>query len=1015
MNKNSWFEHSILRRALALLSVLVLTVGILPAAALAETKYGFINDDDVRFRKQASSTEVWTMLDTGWVVEIRSEKRSGGEDYYYVVSNIPKHLDRTYYGYINQDYVTLMTAEEVTAWKNKGGNGGEISTGSSEPAVMTDYARPNNASTNYYSFDGSSLTSLGLLSASEAYYVSGSSTINDEAYYIISVNNVNCYVRADAMTMITTGDSAATPGKAPEGHIGIIRLVADGTVNLRSSATMRSDNVVHKVKQGTELPYYKTVQSGNHTWYYCYNAGSEEYGYIIDNFAKVISTVATQPPASTATATPKPGASGTAIGQVKITPEGSTHIRKTTKINSNNVAAKAEQGDILPYYAVSVVNGSRWYYVYHAGKDVFGYVLGSCVDVVGGEANAPTVKPSATPKPNDSTVKGYIVLTAGGVNLRKTASTGAATLGQFDKGDIFPYYSTTVKGSVTWYKAATEEGVGYFHGDFCSPSDASGDPIAPNPGSPAETESFVVTTKDKVYLRKSASTKAGTYGQIKDKGTLIPIVGAKARNNGYDWYRVEYNGNTGYIRSDCVKVLTKEEAEHYQSTGALPTPKPTPTPAPKPTEYIITTVDKVWVRKSPSTKAGTAGQLKEGAVFKFTGTTKVSGVTWYEVPFDGATRYIKGNCVKVMTNNEYNQYLAGLPTPTPAPTPTPEPDPSTLSDLALTRIEKVIVRGSGKASGKQLALVYRAETECKLLGQTNKSDGYTWYYLKVQGTTGWIRGDLIRVLTKTEAAMYEKVGDPDAKPEASYTTLQFGATGEAVTNLQKRLKQLGYLTDAQVTGTYDEATKSAIKKYQGDHEITVDGIAGSITQHSLFGTVETGYYNQNNGSSTTVVLHKPELIDWYKGGIQQIFPRRGIAVLTDVRTGISFKIKRWSGGDHADVEPLTAADTAAMCRIYKVKDAQEINDKNLYQRRPVLITIGSHSYAASMFGMPHNYPAGDTISGNDFYGQFCIHFTNSQLHDGKGVDKPSAKNGYFSHTMAIKEAYETAVEKLNIK
>lgn len=1027
MNNHTWFNHPVVRRAFSLLSALILVAGFLPVASVqAEAQYGYVNYDEVRFRRQVNSTTTWALLDSGWVVEIRDEKSSGGEAYYYVVSNIPKHLDREYYGYINQDYITLMTAEEVAAWESKGGNGGEVetpsdtTTGEETPAVMTNYARPNNASTNYYSFDGNALTSLGLLSASEAYYVSGSTTINNDAYYIITVNGVNCYVKADSMAMITTDDSTGSEEEEedtvtiPEGSIGVIRIVPEGKTNMRSSAAMLSDNVIQKIPQDTELPYYRTVKSGNKTWYYCYNASSDEYGYILGSCAKVISTTEASAPSDTVTATPKPDASGTAIGQVKITPSGKTNIRKAAKVNSNNVVAQAEQGDILPYYATSVVNGSRWYYVYHADKDVFGYVLGTCAEIVSGTADAPTLKPAATATPNGTSIVGYVVLTSGGVNLREKASTGAEVIGRFDKGDVFPYYSTTVKGSTTWYKVSTEDGMGYFHGDFCTPSDSKGNPV--NGSNEAEGASgYVVTTVDKLYLRKTASTSAGTYGQIKNKGTLLQIVGDKKTNNGYTWYNVEYEGDIGYVRGDCVTVLTDEEAEAYKESGVLPTPTPSPTPKPQPTEYIITIVDNVWIRKSPSTKANTAGQVKKGAVLQFDNTTTVSGALWYEITFDGATRYIKGSCVKVLTDAEYNEYLAGLPTPTPTPSPTPEPDPATMSSVALTTMEKVIVRAAGNSNGKQLTLIYREGTECTLLGKTNKSDGFTWYYLKVSGTTGWIRGDLLRVLTKTEAEMYEKLGDPDAKPEASYTTLQIGSTGDAVTTLQNRLVQLGYLTSAQVSGVYDVNTREAIEDFQEDNDLTVDGIAGSLTQHALFGTVEEGYYNQNNGSSTSVKLYKPELIDWYTGGIQSIFYKGAVATVTDVRTGISFKVKRWSGGDHADVEPLTAADTAAMCRIYGVDDAQEISDKNYYQRRPLLVTINGHSYCASMYGIPHNYPAGDTISGNDFYGQFCIHFTNSQLHDGKGIDTPSAKNNYFSHTMAIEEAYETAVEKLNIK
>ena len=129
--------------------------------------------------------------------------------------------------------------------------------------------------------------------------------------------------------------------------------------------------------------------------------------------------------------------------------------------------------------------------------------------------------------------------------------------------------------------------------------------------------------------------------------------------------------------------------------------------------------------------------------------------------------------------------------------------------------------------------------------------------------------------------------------------------------------------------------------------------------------------------------------------------------MTDVKTGISFKVKRWSGGLHADVEPYTASDTKKMCQIYGVKNAQTISDLNLYQRRAILVTIGTHSYAASMYGVPHNYPEGDTIDDNNFKGQFCIHFIDSKVHKSKKVDS--------DHQHAIRYAYANAESILSKK
>ena len=110
-----------------------------------------------------------------------------------------------------------------------------------------------------------------------------------------------------------------------------------------------------------------------------------------------------------------------------------------------------------------------------------------------------------------------------------------------------------------------------------------------------------------------------------------------------------------------------------------------------------------------------------------------------------------------------------------------------------------------------------------------------------------------------------------------------------------------------------------------------------------------------------------------------------------MKTGIVWWAHRWAGGSHADVEPLTAADSARLCKIYGVSDPDDIAKKNMWQRRPCLVTIGTRTFACSLYGVPHNYPDGDTIATNNFKGQVCIHFTNSKTHGGNKVDSYHAE------------------------
>ena len=116
--------------------------------------------------------------------------------------------------------------------------------------------------------------------------------------------------------------------------------------------------------------------------------------------------------------------------------------------------------------------------------------------------------------------------------------------------------------------------------------------------------------------------------------------------------------------------------------------------------------------------------------------------------------------------------------------------------------------------------------------------------------------------------------------------------------------------------------------------------------------------------------------DWWTGSISTVFKRGMTGTVTDVDTGLSFQIKRTGGVNHLDAQPLTAADTAVMYRIYGYQWS--------WTRRAIWVTVGGVTYAASMNGMPHG--ESDSMPDNDFDGCFCIHFLNSRTHSGNRLD-----------------------------
>ena len=215
--------------------------------------------------------------------------------------------------------------------------------------------------------------------------------------------------------------------------------------------------------------------------------------------------------------------------------------------------------------------------------------------------------------------------------------------------------------------------------------------------------------------------------------------------------------------------------------------------------------------------------------------------------------------------------------------------------------------------------------------------------------------------TSAVAADSSSTDDPDT---TDYPTLRSGDTGAEVTKMQQALVNLKYTLS--VTGTYDAATKDAVIGFQQRNQLSVDGVAGPNTLQKLYsgncvtGDTEISYPDTSidgpNGSQV-------QLLHWFND-VKPTLKNGQCMEAYDPETGISWTLRVMSRGRHADVEPLTAADTAAMNQAFGNKESW--GPKVVY----VLLPDGRWSIAST-----HNVAhGGQTISDNNFDGQNCVHF-----------------------------------------
>ncbi|GAK13079.1 peptidoglycan-binding protein [Geomicrobium sp. JCM 19039] len=104
------------------------------------------------------------------------------------------------------------------------------------------------------------------------------------------------------------------------------------------------------------------------------------------------------------------------------------------------------------------------------------------------------------------------------------------------------------------------------------------------------------------------------------------------------------------------------------------------------------------------------------------------------------------------------------------------------------------------------------------------------------GVDGLVGPQTHRTLSDSPKRAGESAGSGSGSTPTtpSNTVLRQGAQGQAVTNLQQQLRDNGYMNIAP-TGVFGDLTYQAVRKFQRDKGLVVDGIAGPATFGALNG------------------------------------------------------------------------------------------------------------------------------------------------------------------------------------
>ena len=243
-----------------------------------------------------------------------------------------------------------------------------------------------------------------------------------------------------------------------------------------------------------------------------------------------------------------------------------------------------------------------------------------------------------------------------------------------------------------------------------------------------------------------------------------------------------------------------------------------------------------------------------------------------------------------------------------------------------------------------------------------------WAKVKVSGKTGYMP---VKYLTKASSS---KNSGKAAKRTAAYISKNTYVYQKASSSSSRR--SVSTNTKVYVTG-----------KSGGYYK--VQNKSGSVTGYVKVGCVSKSKVSTGSAASSgSDWKSKVVKMDWFGEG-KNVLKKGKYGYIYDIDTGIELRIKRMGGHNHADVEPASAADTAKLLRVAKGNFS--------WKSHAVILKAGGKYVACGINTEPH----GDqTISNNNYDGQFCLHMVGSITHGSEKVNE--------AHQKSIDRAYNWA-------
>ena len=327
-----------------------------------------------------------------------------------------------------------------------------------------------------------------------------------------------------------------------------------------------------------------------------------------------------------------------------------------------------------------------------------------------GSSSSGSSSGGSTPGSSYSVSISYLKITGNSVNIRSKAGTSGSILGSVVKGTVLPCKGVAAKDSsgMVWYKVGFGGGTGWVSSKYASKTSAPGSSYT---GPEVSASGDYIKTEGSVNVRTSPNLNASSLGTA-PKGTTLTFLGKTSTDaRGVKWYKVSFNGSTGWISSRYTEIT-------YGSSGSGSSSG----------NYVKAVGGSVTIRSSANKSSASLGYIPEGKTGTYQGKTSTDsrGVKWYKVSYNGVTGWVSSRYAQ-LTNTASSSSSGSS---------------SSGSSSSGSKVQasggSVTIRAKANKTSDKLGYMAEGKTATYLGKSSTDSRGVKWYYISYNGVTGWV-------------------------------------------------------------------------------------------------------------------------------------------------------------------------------------------------------------------------------------------------------------------------------------